>query len=188
MTSLHKKISKKKSTPCSDGSVYECTGWQSTKTRSAMHAHSDMHSITWPHYSTTITTYNSGTPTSICYCIWTGYDSRYCNQSLSNSEPVENTYLWFIIPQHLSSLLMSPWQYLSSSVPRPPAPPRGCSLVYVVCHLQHQVPSSMCARHFLSLREGPGWYVREWKDFWSWCLWCWSHVCPDTAATDSEMR
>ena len=34
--SLHKKTSKKKSTPCRDGSVHECTGWQSTKTRSAM--------------------------------------------------------------------------------------------------------------------------------------------------------
>ena len=54
-TSLHKKISKKKSNPCRDGSMHECTGWQSTKTRHAMH--SDMHSITWPHYSTTIPIY-----------------------------------------------------------------------------------------------------------------------------------
>ena len=55
-TSLHKKISKKKSSPCRDGSMHECTGWQSTKTRRAMHVHNNMHSITWPHYSTTIPT------------------------------------------------------------------------------------------------------------------------------------
>ena len=34
---LHKKISKKKSSWCRDGSMHECTGWQSTQTRSAMH-------------------------------------------------------------------------------------------------------------------------------------------------------
>ena len=34
--SLHKNISKKKSSPCMGGSMHECTGWQSTK-RGAMH-------------------------------------------------------------------------------------------------------------------------------------------------------
>ena len=44
--SLNTKISKKKSTQCRAGSVHECTGWQTIK---MCHAHSDMHSITWPH-------------------------------------------------------------------------------------------------------------------------------------------
>ena len=56
MQSLHKKISKKKSTPCRDGSMHECMHWLTKYKNKMYHAHSDMHSITWPHYSTTIPT------------------------------------------------------------------------------------------------------------------------------------
>ena len=56
---LHKKISKKKSSRCRDGWMHECTGWQSTKQEVPWTIDIldyDMHSITWPHHSTTIST------------------------------------------------------------------------------------------------------------------------------------
>ena len=54
-----------------------------------------------------------------------------------------------------------------------------CQLVVAVCFYA-ETPTTE--------RDGRGWSVREWRGFWSWCLWCCSHVCPDTTATDSEMR
>ena len=62
-------------------------------------------------------------PTSICYCIRTGYNSKHCNQSVNNNEPVDNTYLWFIIPQllnGLSSLLvsMTVFEFICAQAPR----------------------------------------------------------------------
>ena len=68
-------------------------------------------------------TLDKSVSTSICYCIRTGYDSRVCNQSLNNNEPVDNTYLWFIIPQllnGLSSLLvsMTVFEFICAQAPR----------------------------------------------------------------------
>ena len=56
-TSLHKKISKEKSSLCRDGA--QCINALADKVhKQEVHActHTDtcMHSITWPHYSTTI--------------------------------------------------------------------------------------------------------------------------------------
>ena len=44
-TNLHKKISKKKSTPCRDGSMHECMHWLTKYKNKTCHAHSTMHSI-----------------------------------------------------------------------------------------------------------------------------------------------
>ena len=54
--SLHENISKKKSSWCRDRSLNALADKVYTQTRSA---HSDMHSITWPHYSTTMHPYIS---------------------------------------------------------------------------------------------------------------------------------
>ena len=74
-TSLHKKISKKKSSWCRDISMHECTGWQSTQTRSAMYAHSDMHvhSITWPHYATIASLHKYSSKFSANWCATATY-------------------------------------------------------------------------------------------------------------------
>ena len=48
-TSLHKTISEKKSSPCRG--MVQCMNahWLTKYTNKTCHAHSDMHSITWPH-------------------------------------------------------------------------------------------------------------------------------------------
>ena len=82
-------------------------------------------------------------PSRQCYIIRTcceflyGLDTLDCQQY---NDPVDNTYLWFIIPQllnGLSSLLvsMTVFEFISAQAPH-------TTHWSVVCHLQHQVPSS----------------------------------------------
>ena len=88
----------------------------------------------WQQHHSVIPREASYLPTKQCYIIRTGCEFLFGSNSLDcqqYNDPVDNTYLWFIIPQllnGLSSLYLSLWQYSSSSVPRLLTLPRGCSL------------------------------------------------------------
>ena len=105
--------------------------------------------------------------------------------------PVDNTYLWFIIPQLLNGPLLPACFHESIRVhlcPGSHAPPRGCSLVCGMPPFSIRYLVVDVLEFIYHWEKVHGWSVRERRGFWSWCPWCCSRVCPDTTAIDSEMR
>ena len=74
----------------------------------------------WQHHHTVVPKHFHYPPSTKCYFIRTGCVSLDCHQY---NDPVDNTYLWFIIPQllnGLSSLLvsMTVFEFISAQAPR----------------------------------------------------------------------
>ena len=86
----------------------------------------------WQQHHTVIHNEPQYPPSRECYIIRTGCDFLYGLDALDcqqYNDPVDNTYLWFIIPQLVSSLLETV-EFISRLL----ALPRGCSLV---CGMPH---------------------------------------------------
>ena len=78
----------------------------------------------WQLYHSVITNETRYTPSSECYSIRTGCDihQEYL-QCQQYNDPVDNTYLWFIIPQLLNGLsslfvFMTVFEFISAQAPR----------------------------------------------------------------------
>ena len=116
------------------------------------------HDTTYWQQHHSVIPYGTHYPSCVqCYIIRTGCEFLFIPGSLDclqYNDPVDNTYLWFVIPQllnGLSSLLvsMTVFEFISAQAPRTT---QGLHAHwFVVCHLQHQVPSS---RHHRKSRPG----------------------------------
>ena len=80
----------------------------------------------WQQHHTVIKNSSQYPPTTQCFSIRTGCEFLFASHSLDchqYNDPVDNTYLWFIIPQllnGLSSLLvsMTVFEFISAQAPR----------------------------------------------------------------------